>query len=238
MPDALEDPVVVDFPLRGEGWMAVTTPATRVPSHGVDLLGQRYAYDLLRVDQRKGVNFHPTGQVRGLLFGGRTRKCYAWGAPIHCPFDAEVVRAVDGIEERAWIYPIREALRAIWTGLTFRPSRLRAILGNHVILRSGDVYAGFAHLAPGTVEVVDGQRVGTGDVIGRIGHTGNSTSPHLHFQLMDSADLMSAQGLPCAFRTYEVERDGAWVTVTNGIPGRRDRIRSIEPETGHSPQPG
>ena|GEM_PF-2671872 len=39
----LDDPVVVEFPLRGEGWMAVTTPAARTPSHGVDMLGQRYA---------------------------------------------------------------------------------------------------------------------------------------------------------------------------------------------------
>ena len=38
-----ERPVVVDFPLRGENWMAVTTPAHRVPSHGTDMLGQRYA---------------------------------------------------------------------------------------------------------------------------------------------------------------------------------------------------
>ena len=53
MDRALDDPVVVDFPLRGEGWMAVTTPAHRVPSHGTDMLGQRYAYDLLKVDGEK-----------------------------------------------------------------------------------------------------------------------------------------------------------------------------------------
>ena len=93
----LDDPVVVDFPLRGEGWMAVTTPAHRVPSHGTDMLGQRYAYDLLKVDDRPGVHFHPAGTLRGNLIGGRTRESYAWGAPIHAPFDAEVVQAVDGV---------------------------------------------------------------------------------------------------------------------------------------------
>lgn len=235
MPRALYNPTVVEFPLRGEGWMAVTTPSTRVPSHGVDILGQRYAFDLLKVDQRQGVHYHPAGSVRGLLVGSRTRDCYAWGAPVHAPLDGEVVRAVDGIPERGWIHPIREVVLAIRNGLTFRPSRLPAILGNHVIVRSGDVYAAFVHLAPGTVAVVDGQSVGTGDVLGRIGHTGNSTSPHLHFQLMDSADPMTAQGIACAFRAYEVERNGSWVRVTNGIPGRRDRLRSVEPDIDELP---
>jgi hypothetical protein len=224
----LANPTVVDFPLRGEGWMAVTTPATRVPSHGVDMLGQRYAYDLLKVDRRRGVHFHPAGSVRGLLVGGRTRDCYAWGAPVHSPLEGVIVRTVDGMPERAWIHPIRELAMAIKNGLTFRPERLPAILGNYMILQSGDIYAAFVHLAPGTIAVVDGQSVRTGEVIGRIGHTGNSTSPHLHFQLMDSPDPMTAQGVACAFRAYEVERNGTWVRVSNGIPSRRERLRSIE----------
>lgn len=206
--------------------MAVTTPATRVPSHGTDRLGQRYAYDLLKVDRRRGEHFHPAGTLRGLIVGGRTRECYAWGASIHAPFDGEVVTAVDGMPERGWINPVREAVRMVGNSLTFTPGRLPAILGNHVVIRSGDVYAGFAHLAPGTVAVVAGQRVATGEQIGRVGHTGNSTAPHLHFQLMDSADLLTAQGIACAFDAYEAERDGAWVAVSNGIPTRHERIRS------------
>ncbi|WP_353826570.1 M23 family metallopeptidase [Agromyces sp. SYSU T0242] len=49
------------------------------------------------------------------------------------------------------------------------------------------------------------QRVASSDLLGRVGHTGNSTAPHLHFQLMDSAGLMTA----------------------NGIPGRRERLRAV-----------
>jgi Peptidase family M23 len=227
----LANPTVVEFPLRGQGWLAVTTPATRVPSHGVDMLGQRYAYDLLKVDRRRGVHFHPAGSVRAMLVGGRTRDCYAWGAPVHSPLDGVIVRAVDGMPERAWIHPIRELVIAIKNGLTFRPERLPAILGNHVILQSGDIYAAFVHLAPGTIAFMDGQRVSTGDLIGRIGHSGNSTSPHLHFQLMDSPDPIAAQGIACAFRAYEVERNGSWVRVSDGIPSRRERLRSIDVET-------
>jgi hypothetical protein len=239
MTSELDDPVVIDFPLRGEGWMAVTTPATRVPSHGTDLLGQRYAYDLLRVDRRRGVHFHPAGTLRGAVLGGRTRESYAWGEPVHAPFDAEVVAASDGMAEREWIHPARELGRALRSAVTFSPEKIPSILGNHVLLRASSdamptgagtraaVYAGFAHFAPGSLAVSVGQRVSAGDLLGRVGHTGNSTSPHLHFQLMDSPDLMTARGIPCAFRAYEVERDGAWEPVTAGIPGRRERIRSV-----------
>lgn len=240
MDDALRHPLVVDFPLRGERWVVVTTPAHRVPSHGTDLLGQRYAFDFVRVDDRPGVHVHPASSWRTETIGGRTRECYAWGEPIHAPFDAEVVTASDGAPERQWVNPAREIFRALRNAATFTPEKLPAILGNHVVLRatdataaggveghsSGDVFAGFAHLAPGTVAVAAGQRIRTGDVLGRVGHTGNSTSPHLHFQLMDSADLVTAAGLPCAFRAYEVERDGAWHPMVDGVPGRRERIRA------------
>ena len=229
--------MVVDFPLRGENWMAVTTPAYRVPSHGTDLLGQRYAYDFVMVDDRSGVHVHPGGPWRTETIGGRTRDCYAWGQPIHAPFDGEVVAAVDGMAEREWIVPTGEIFRMLKNAATFTPEKLPSIMGNHVLLRAdpgpadaaaraGAVYAGFAHLAPGTVAVSPAQRVSTGDLLGRVGHTGNSTSPHLHFQLMDSPDLISANGIPCAFRAYDVRRDGAWVPVADGVPGRRERIRS------------
>ena len=60
---------VVELPLRGE-WSVERTPADRIPSHGTDLLGQRYAYDLLRTDHRPGFHLHPAGTLRWLLIGG------------------------------------------------------------------------------------------------------------------------------------------------------------------------
>lgn len=229
MAGELANPVVVEFPLRDEGWVAVNSPADRIPSHGTDMLGQRYAYDFLRTDERARLHYHAAGWLRTLVVGVPTRECYAWGAPVHSVFEAEIVRAVDGFPERSRIHPVREAALLIRNGLTFTPARLPMILGNHVIARSGDVIAAFAHLAPGSVTVREGQAVRIGEVIGRVGHTGNSTTPHLHFQLMDASDPTVARGLPCAFRTYEVFRGGVWHEVQNGIPGKTDRIRMIEP---------
>jgi murein DD-endopeptidase MepM/ murein hydrolase activator NlpD len=225
-------PIVVAFPLEGEGWVAVNSPADRIPSHGTDLLGQRYAFDFLRTDQRRGQHYHPASWARTLLVGVPTRECYAWGAPVRAPFDGEVVRAFDGVKERSRVHPLRELALVLKNALTFTPARLPAMLGNHVIVRHGDLFAGFVHLAPGSVVAREGQQVRLGEVLGRVGHTGNSTTPHLHFQLMDGVDPLTARGLPCAFESYEVSRADGWVLVNGGIPSKTERIRVIDPAPG------
>ena len=224
----LEGARIVDFPLRGE-WMAVQTPATRIPSHGTDMLAQRYAFDLIRFDPQPGAPHHPAGGPRALLFGVPTREAHGWGEPVHAPLDGVVIAAADGVPERQRIHPLREVVLAARNAVTFRPTpeHVARLLGNHVILGADGVYAGFAHFTTGSVAVEAGQRVRAGDVLGRVGHTGNSTAPHLHFQLMDGPDPLTARGVPCAFRAYEVWRDGTWERVENAIPTSTERIRSV-----------
>lgn len=227
----LADPVVVELPLIGE-WTALTTPAHRIPSHGTDMLGQRFAFDFVRTDARKGFHLHPAGTVRSYLIGGRTRECYGWGQPVHAAFDGQVVQARDGVPEREWLHVVRELAGVLWNAFTFKPTEegIDRVAGNHVIVRmdaTPTIHGFYAHLAPGSVAVETGQVVRAGDQIGRVGHTGNSTAPHLHFQLMDAADPLRARGIPCAFREYEANRDGRWVRVERGIPRRGEPIRSI-----------
>lgn len=224
----LDNPVVVEFPLRGR-WAAANTPAHRIPSHGTDMLGQRFAFDFVRTDDRKGFHLHPAGTLRSYLIGGRTRECYGWGQPVHAAFDGEIVEAVDGVPERQWLHVVRELALVLKNAVTFDPAKrgLDPVLGNHVIARTGETYALYAHLAPRTVAVKLGQVVRAGEMIGLVGHTGNSTAPHLHFQLMDSPDLLKAKGIPCAFAEYLVERDGRLELVERGIPRRQARIRSV-----------
>ncbi len=223
----LDEAIVVDFPLRGE-WVAFNSPGDRIPSHGTDMLGQRFAYDFIRVDRRKGWRIHPSGGLRANLLGFPVRETYAWGQPVHLPFDAEVVAAEDAWPERARIVPIREIAVVLKNAFTFDAANLRPVLGNYVIARGSAAYAGFAHFAPGSVLVRPGQRVRAGELIGRVGHTGNSTAPHLHFQLMDGPDILTARGLPCAFRRLEVEREGRWVPEEQVVPRRADRVRLHE----------
>jgi murein DD-endopeptidase MepM/ murein hydrolase activator NlpD len=222
----LDDAVVVDLPLRGD-WAAYHTPGSAIPSHGTDQLGQRYAYDLIRVDERGGWHFHPASGARASVLGVRTSECYGWGEPVHAPFDGVVVQARDGLPERGWIHPVRELALVLRTAVTFRPSKLQQVLGDHVIARSGDVFALFAHFTTGSVAVREGQSIQTGDLLGRVGHTGNSTAPHLHFHLMDGPDPMTAKGIACAFREYDVRRDRVWERVCDGIPTKTDRFRSV-----------
>ena len=71
---------MVELPLRGE-WSVETPPAYRIPSHGTDLLGQRYAYDLVHTDHRPGFHLHPAGSLRVFLMGDGRGTATAGGRP-------------------------------------------------------------------------------------------------------------------------------------------------------------
>lgn len=226
------EPVIVQFPLRGE-WIAPHTPGHKVPSHGTDQLAQTYAYDLLQIDWRypKSFRFFKKPYFPALLFGVRLNQCLGWSQPIYSPFDGEVVEAEDGIKERDPVHILRDMFHVLKHGFFFKVSdknhHMKSVLGNYVILKGDSYYALLAHVRTGSLCIKPGDIVRTGQQLAEIGHSGNSTAPHLHFHLMDSPVLMNAKGVPCCFREYELFKDGRWTKVSNGIPGRYDRIRFI-----------
>jgi murein DD-endopeptidase MepM/ murein hydrolase activator NlpD len=83
----------------------------------------------------------------------------------------------------------------------FEPSKsLRQPLdygGNEVVLElAPGVFAFYAHLQPGSIRVEIGEAVKAGQVLGLLGNTGNTDAAHLHFQLADGPDVLTATSLP------------------------------------------
>ena len=234
----MSEPIVVDFPLRGE-WVAPNTPGKKVPSHGTDWLGQRYAYDFVRTDPAaKGIRFYRPSLIHYLMRGVRLQDCFGWGQPIYSPVSGVVIHAEDGWPEHQPVHIVRDLLWSLRDNgltflkhaLTFDPKRrrdFRSLAGNHLIIETSAAYAFFAHARTGSIRVSAKEAVSPGQLLAEVGHSGNSTAPHLHFQLMDSGDLQKAQGIPCCFREYEVYRDGGWKAVENGIPKHTERIRKL-----------
>jgi murein DD-endopeptidase MepM/ murein hydrolase activator NlpD len=60
------------------------------------------------------------------------------------------------------------------------------------------------------VAVKVGQRVRTGQRLGALGNSGNSTAPHLHFGFGDGPNLLTANALPFEFDRF---------TLAGAFPG-------------------
>ena len=222
------EPIIVQFPLRGE-WLSPNTPGTKVPSHGTNQLGTRYAYDFIQVDwNRIGTPAYRVGVMQYLFSGVKLSDYYCWGQEVYSPCDGIVVVAEDGYAENEKTNLLADMSNAYKNAHYFDPEKddIQSVAGNYVIIKySENVYAALCHLQTGSIQVSVGQMIKKGEVIGRVGHSGNSFAPHLHFQLMDSGDITVANGVPCAFEQYEIFRDNEWQIIENGIPTDKDRIR-------------
>ncbi len=225
----MRTPIVMGFPLRGE-WLSPNTPGTKIPSHGTNKLGTRYAYDFIQVDwNRSGLPAYRVSLPHYLFLGVPLEEYYCWGQEVYAPCSGAVVQAKDGYKERERTNIISDTVNAC-KNAHFDPEKddEQSVAGNYIIIKYDDgIYAALCHLQDGSIQVSIGQNVKKGEFIGRVGHSGNSYAPHLHFQLMDSEDITTANGLPCAFAQYEIYQEDGWKTVVNGIPTARDRIRFL-----------
>lgn len=79
--------------------------------------------------------------------------------------------------------------------------------GNFVILKHSDGnYTLYAHMHQDTITVSVGDSVAQGQVIGRVGSSGNSTGPHLHFEVRVGENTSTARQDPLNFVNPESPR--------------------------------
>jgi hypothetical protein len=186
---------VIAPPLSGEGWFngngcCDTTPhrSFRIAVDGLRYVTpETFAIDWVQVRENSEGNT--------ITFEGdpaSNESYFAFGADVKSATDGVVVDVRDGLpNETPNIDPPQNVVLPVDFG------------GNHVSVRvRPGVYAFYGHLQPGSIVVKKGDHVRTGQLLGKLGSSGNSTQPHLHFELADGPDVVTANSLPFVIDRY------------------------------------
>ena len=168
------------------------------------------ALDFVKVDEEGNI-YRRTGK--------KLSDFYAYGSPVVACADGKVIRVIDAFAD----FPVR--------------SRGVADQANIVaILHTYGEHTEYGHLKMGSITVKVGDQVRKGQQIGRIGNSGNSGIPHLHFTTsiqiwmekgrgsyvsvpyqFDTFRLVRAFGTPCDVQVKRARPQEGWTMV---FPGR------------------
>ena len=184
------------FPLGGE--CTLLCMPLNVTQHR-KALSQEFAFDILDAG--------PT--VKGISSGAHAPKPskledYAiFHRPVMAVADGTVVATGEEFPDAAQSNPaaISESdLDKLVEEFVPKLGFMHAVAGNYITIDHGNgEFSFYGHLAENSVKVKPGDAVRKGDVIAAVGNTGRSTEPHLHFQMMDGPDFLTANGLPVMF---------------------------------------
>ncbi len=191
-------PITLGPPLRGGRWLAHEGPGNAQSHHwgslvavnGALTIPQRFALDLVGVDK----SGHAMRLGRTDLQKTRHADWVGYGWDVLAVADGIVRGARDGEPEHA---PLRAQPE---------PDALTAdgLFGNYVVVEvAPGTFASYAHLQQGSVMVRAGDHVRRGQLLARLGQSGNSAAPHLHFQLADKATFEGAEGIPYVFEQFD-----------------------------------
>jgi hypothetical protein len=186
-------PVVLGPPVGGGGtWFASDGCCTNYTHHRWAMISVNGA---LAVPQRFAIDFYVLDDQHRSWVGDPSRlsSYLTYGRTVIAAADGVVVAARDGFPETTSapnpppIPPVDETV------------------GNHVILRvAPGLFLLHGHMQPGSVRVRPGQRVRRGDVLGLIGSSGNSSTPHLHFQVDTTPTFFPTDSVPYVFDRFEL----------------------------------
>ena len=134
---------------------------------------QRFAYDLVVVKDGATSNFASP----------RNESFYAFGKHVVAPLDGTVVKVVDKLYDNA-------------------PGEMDETnpAGNYVVIaHDNGEYSMLAHFKQSSIAVREGDYVKQGQFLGECGNSGNSSEPHIHFQVMDDANFKKGRSLRISF---------------------------------------
>ncbi len=183
-------PVVLGPPVPSGLWLAMEGCCDFNTHHRRGLLtvdgnmvvSQRFAIDWIMLDrQHRAWVGNPA----------RLSSYFSYGQPEIAVAAGTIVIARDGIPNSP---PPKDPT----------PPPLPRLTGNYVELRvSPGVYVTYAHMKPGSVRVHVGQHVRRGQLLGELGNSGNSATPHLHLQVQITPSFVS-DGLPFVFDRFDL----------------------------------
>jgi murein DD-endopeptidase MepM/ murein hydrolase activator NlpD len=184
------DVVTIGPPLAGAHFIAGDSccDASRhtraaLPVDGRIVVAQRFAVDWEQLDEA------------GRIYAGAQSepKSYTiYDKDVLAVKDATVVSVLDGLPDQA-------------PGKMPEEIAIEEADGNSIVLDlGGGRYALYAHLRAGSIKVKPGDHVRLGQVMARVGNSGNTIAPHLHFHVMDAPIPLAANGLPYAIDAFTV----------------------------------
>jgi hypothetical protein len=186
------------FPVRGVsyvGWGASLHTAHRW------VLPEAYALDIARLGES------------GLTYAGeglRFTDYYAYGAEVHAAAAGKVIESANAVpEDASLLQRPNESTDAYTARVRENQAKLmrseHGVTGNYVLMDHGNrEYSLYAHLQPGSVRVRPGDAVAAGALLGRLGSSGNSTEPHLHFHVCNGPSALACNGVPVRFTDIKV----------------------------------
>ena len=184
------EPLELGPPVEGGIWVADEGCCDNPTHHRRGLLvvdgnyvvPQRFAIDWMMLDRRhRAWVGNPA----------RLSSYFSYGQPLIAAADGTVVIARDGVADQP---PPHNP----------KPPPLAGLTGNYVTLRvEPGIYLLYAHMKPGSVRVHVGEHVRRGQVLGALGNSGNSATPHLHLQVQIAPSFVS-DGLPFVFNRFQL----------------------------------
>jgi hypothetical protein len=184
------EPLVIAPPLRGDGWVPFNGCCAADSIHR----GIRLAVDGSHLVKAEMFAIDWIQLQNGRLFSGdgsQNEQYFCFGADVVSVAAGTVISVRDGMPEETPNQPVLNVLQPA------------DYAGNNVVVQvAPGVWAQYAHLQLGSIRVAAGDQVTAGQLLGLLGNTGNSTAPHLHFQLSDGPDILTSNSLPFVFDRY------------------------------------